>query len=94
MNQTVNILVFALLTVVSVRESAEVKPPQSEVAAVYPKAEVVVCGDAAVGVAAAVQSARTGKATMLVSQYGHLGGMTSSGLGWTDAGNIFQTPFG
>ena len=28
-----------------------------------------------------------GKRVILVSQYGHLGGMTSSGLGWTDLGN-------
>ena len=49
--------------------------------------DVVVYGDAAVGVAAAVQAARMGKSCGLVSQYGHLGGMTSSGLGWTDIGN-------
>ena len=28
-----------------------------------------------------------GKKVILVSQYGHLGGLTSSGLGWTDIGN-------
>ena len=42
---------------------------------------------AAVGVAAAVQAARMEKSVILVSQYGHLGGMSSSGLGWTDIGN-------
>ncbi|PXA04334.1 xanthan lyase [Coraliomargarita sinensis] len=51
------------------------------------EADVVVYGDAAVGVSAAVQAARMGKSVILVSQYGHLGGMTSSGLGWTDIGN-------
>ncbi len=51
------------------------------------EADVVVYGDAAVGVAAAVQAARMDKSVILVSQYGHLGGMTSSGLGWTDIGN-------
>jgi hypothetical protein len=51
------------------------------------KADIVVYGDAAVGVTAAVQSARMGKSVILVSQYDHLGGMTSSGLGWTDIGN-------
>ncbi len=55
-------------------------PPRRE-------AEVIVYGDASVGVVAAVQAARMGKSTILVSQYGHLGGMTSSGLGWTDIGN-------
>ena len=51
------------------------------------KADVVVYGDASGGVTAAVQAARMGKKVILVSQYGHLGGLTSSGLGWTDIGN-------
>lgn len=51
------------------------------------EAEIVIYGDAAVGVTAAVQAAKMGKSALLVSQYGHLGGMTSSGLGWTDIGN-------
>jgi len=50
-------------------------------------ADVVVYGDASGGVTAAVQAARMGKQVILVSQYGHLGGLTSSGLGWTDIGN-------
>jgi len=50
-------------------------------------ADVVVYGDASGGVTAAVQAAKLGKKTVLVSQYGHLGGLTSSGLGWTDLGN-------
>ena len=50
-------------------------------------ADIVVYGDASGGVTAAVQAARMGKSVILVSQYGHLGGMTSSGLGWTDIGN-------
>lgn len=51
------------------------------------QADVVVYGDAAVGVAAAVQAARMDESVILVSQYGHLGGMTSSGLGFSDIGN-------
>lgn len=51
------------------------------------EADVVVYGDASGGVTAAVQVARMGKQVILVSQYGHLGGMTSSGLGWTDLGS-------
>ncbi len=51
------------------------------------EAEIVIYGDAAVGVTAAVQAAKMGKSALLISQYGHLGGMTSSGLGWTDIGN-------
>ena len=51
------------------------------------KADLIVYGDASGGVTAAVQAARMGKSVILVSQYGHLGGLTSSGLGWTDIGN-------
>jgi len=51
------------------------------------RADVVVYGDASGGVVAAVQAARMGKDVVLVSQYGHLGGLSSSGLGWTDLGN-------
>lgn len=50
------------------------------------RAQVVVYGDTSGGVAAAVQAARMGKETVLISPVGHLGGMTSSGLGWTDIG--------
>ncbi len=50
-------------------------------------ADVVVYGDASGGVTAAVQAARMGKSAILISQYGHLGGLTSSGLGWSDIGN-------
>lgn len=51
------------------------------------EADVVVYGDASGGVSAAVQAARMGKKVILVSQYGHLGGLSSSGLGWSDIGN-------
>lgn len=51
------------------------------------EADVVVYGDAAGGVTAAAQAARMGKKTVLISPYGHLGGMSSSGLGFTDIGN-------
>ena len=51
------------------------------------QADVIVYGDTSGGVTAAVQATRMGKTAILVSQYGHLGGMTSSGLGHTDIGN-------
>ncbi len=51
------------------------------------EADVVVYGDAAGGVSAAAQAARMGKKTILISPYGHLGGMSSSGLSFTDIGN-------
>jgi hypothetical protein len=52
------------------------------------RADIVVYGDASGGVIAAVAAKQQGKEVILVSQYGHLGGLTSSGLGWTDLGNI------
>jgi len=52
------------------------------------ESDVVVYGDAAGGVTAAIQASRMGQSVILVSPFGgHLGGMTSSGLGWTDIGN-------
>lgn len=51
------------------------------------QADIVVYGDASGGVIAAIQATRMGKSAILVSQYGHLGGLTSSGLGWSDIGN-------
>ena len=49
--------------------------------------DVVVYGGTSAGVMAAVQAAREGRSVLLVSPDRHLGGLTSNGLGWTDAGN-------
>jgi len=49
--------------------------------------DIVVYGGTSGGVTAAVQAARMGKKVALVSPTPHLGGLTSSGLGWTDLGN-------
>ena len=70
--------IFMIMCAINVAAHAEAKQYA---------ADVVVYGDASGGVTAAVQAARMGKSVILVSQYGHLGGMTSSGLGWTDLGN-------
>jgi hypothetical protein len=51
------------------------------------KAEVIVYGGTSSAVTAAVQSARMGRSVMLVSPDKHLGGLSSSGLGFTDTGN-------
>ena len=72
--------ILFLLSFSNCAPAAESKVPELH-------ADVVVYGDASVGVAAAVQAARMGKSVILVSQYGHLGGLTSSGLGYTDIGN-------
>lgn len=52
------------------------------------EADVVVYVDTSGGVTAAIQAARMGNSVILISTYGHPGGMTISGLGWTDLGNI------
>ena len=50
-------------------------------------ADVVVYGGTSSAVIAAVQVAKMGKKVILVSPDKHLGGLTASGLGWTDTGN-------
>src|SRR3982751_2875295 len=50
------------------------------------KCDVVVYGGTAGGVIAAVSAARQGLKTALVEPTGHLGGMVSGGLSWTDYG--------
>ncbi|HTL72982.1 MAG TPA: FAD-dependent oxidoreductase [bacterium] len=50
--------------------------------------DVCVYGGASGGVVAAVQAARMGKSVALVALNNHLGGMSSSGLGWTDIGHV------
>lgn len=49
--------------------------------------DVAVYGASSAGVIAAVQAGRMGKSVVLISSANHVGGMTASGLGTTDAGN-------
>ncbi len=51
------------------------------------EADVVVYGGTSAGVVAAIQAAKMGKSVILVGPDRHLGGLTSGGLGYTDAGN-------
>ena len=51
------------------------------------KADVVVYGGTSAAVTAAVQASRMGKSVIIVSPDKHLGGLSSSGLGFTDTGN-------
>jgi hypothetical protein len=48
---------------------------------------VIVYGGTSSAVASAVQASRMGKSVILVSPDKHLGGLSSSGLGFTDTGN-------
>lgn len=50
-------------------------------------AQVVVYGGTSAGVIAAVKAAKLGNSVLLISPDTHLGGMSSSGLGFTDSGN-------
>ncbi len=51
------------------------------------KADVIVYGGTSAAVTTAVQVARMGRSVIIVSPDKHLGGMSSSGLGFTDTGN-------
>jgi hypothetical protein len=51
------------------------------------KADIIVYGGTSGAVAAAVQASEMGRSVILVSPDKHLGGMSSSGLGFTDTGN-------
>ncbi len=55
--------------------------------AVEPVYDVVVYGGTSGGVTAAIQAARMGKSVVLIEPSGHIGGLTSGGLGATDIGN-------
>jgi hypothetical protein len=50
--------------------------------------DVVIYGGSSAGVIAAVQAAHMGKSTVLISAHRHVGGVTASGLGTTDTGNV------
>ncbi|PST82516.1 xanthan lyase [Pedobacter yulinensis] len=50
-------------------------------------ADVIVYGGTSAGIIAAVQVAKMGKKVIVVSPDVHLGGLSSSGLGFTDTGN-------
>jgi len=75
------LLIFAFtLTIALCNCSNE---PSSEIF----KADVIVYGGTSSAVTAAVQVSRMGRSVILVSPDKHLGGLSSSGLGFTDTGN-------
>jgi hypothetical protein len=49
--------------------------------------DLCIYGGSSAGVVAAVQAARMGLRTLILDPSDHLGGLTASGLGWTDFGN-------
>lgn len=58
--------------------------PFPEAAQTY---DLVVYGGTSAGVAAAVQASRMGRSVVLVAPERHLGGLSASGLGYTDTGD-------
>lgn len=50
-------------------------------------ADIIVYGGTSAAITAAVQATRMGKSVIVVSPDKHLGGLSSSGLGFTDTGN-------
>ena len=51
------------------------------------EADVIIYGGTSSAVIAAIQVAKMGKSVIVVSPDKHLGGLTASGLGFTDTGN-------
>ncbi|MFM7180587.1 MAG: FAD-dependent oxidoreductase [Verrucomicrobiales bacterium] len=51
------------------------------------KADIVVYGGTSGGIIAAIQAAKSKSSVVLVSATPYLGGLTASGLGWTDLGS-------
>ena len=76
-----------LLTAAFMLAAISCKRANNEANSRFLKADVVVYGGTSSAVIAAVQVARMGKSVILVSPDKHLGGMTTSGLGFTDTGN-------
>jgi hypothetical protein len=76
-NTTILLLAFFTFNLTSSASSIE-KPIQ---------ADVLIYGGTSAAVTAAVEVARRGKSVIIVCPDIHLGGLTSSGLGWTDTGN-------
>lgn len=51
------------------------------------KADLIIYGCTSAGISAAVEAKRLGYSVIVVGPETHLGGLTASGLGWTDSGN-------
>jgi hypothetical protein len=73
-------LLTLILAAATVLTSSGVQPTP-------PQYDIVIYGATSAGVIAAVQAVRLGKAVTIVGPDKHLGGLSSSGLGFTDTGN-------
>jgi FAD dependent oxidoreductase len=64
--------------------AASATSPNKNEESVY---DIVIYGDTCAAVIAAAQAKQMGKSVIIVAPQKHLGGLSSSGLGWTDSGN-------
>ncbi len=81
-NRTISFLLLTFLALLgSCRNTSQTASPDSF------NADVIVYGGTSAAVTSAIQVARMGKSVIMVSPDKHLGGLTASGLGWTDTGN-------
>lgn len=68
--------------------SAALLAATSPLLAVEPQSfDVVIYGGTSAGVIAAIETHRLGKTAVVIEPSKHLGGLTTSGLGWTDTGD-------
>lgn len=79
--------VFSVLTVAALFCLSLKLHPMRLFAAQPETADIVIYGATSAGVAAAVQASRMGLTVFVIEPGRHVGGLTSSGLGWTDSGN-------
>ena len=89
MKHTPALLIAVVLTTPAALHAADALRPDSGpgVRGAVVEADVCVYGSTPSGVMAAVQAARLGKSVVMVTPDQHLGGMSSSGLGFADTGN-------
>src|SRR5688572_4582513 len=73
------LLIIPLLVLVG----CKTEPPAENIRT----ADVIIYGGTSAAVSTAVQVTRMGKSVLIVCPDKHLGGMTSSGLGFTDTGD-------
>ena len=81
MHKLIYLSCFILLTLISCE-----KNDRTSAEGVY-SSDVVIYGGTSAAVSAAVQLSRMGRSVVVVCPETHLGGLTASGLGFTDTGN-------
>jgi hypothetical protein len=78
---------FMLMVMAFLMGMPACQPDQKKTVSQTVAADVVIYGGTSAAVTAAVQVANMGKKVVVVSPNKHLGGLSASGLGWTDTGD-------